>query len=247
MSTADRAAVIRAIQRLAEENGGIPLGQKRFQDETGTPAYVFRGGIWANWSDAVLEAGYIPQQLRQQVHDDDALLRYLAALTRKVGRFPSLGQRRLAKRADPAFPNSAVIEQRIGNSAQQVYRLREFIERTHEFADIAALLPVVPEMPAQEEPEDDGVEDQPVPGYVYLVRSGKFHKIGRSNDHGRRTYEIGLQLPEKLEVVHNIETDDAVGIERYWHERFRDRRSNGEWFALTKADVRAFKRRRTFM
>jgi hypothetical protein len=39
----------------------------------------------------------------------------------------------------------------------------------------------------------------------------EFHKIGRSNDHGRRSYEIGLQLPEKLEVVHTIETDDAVG------------------------------------
>ncbi|POX88278.1 hypothetical protein C3477_29365 [Mycobacterium kansasii] len=155
----------------------------------------------------------------------------------------------MAKKADPTFPNSNVIEKRLGNTRQQIERLRDFIERTPEFADVASLLPVVADEPVAEsaEADDDPDAAQPVPGYVYLVRSGKFHKIGRSNDHGRRAYEIGLQLPEKLEVVHTIETDDAVGIERYWHERFRDRRRNGEWFVLTKADVAAFKRRRMFM
>ncbi|VBA55317.1 hypothetical protein LAUMK191_03325 [Mycobacterium attenuatum] len=227
----------------------MPVGQRRFRDETGIPAYVFRGGLWANWRDAVLEAGYAPHQLQQQVHDDDALLRYLAELTREVGRLPSLGHRRMAKKADPAFPNSNVLEKRLGNTRQQIERLRDFAARTPEFADVAALLPDVADEPVLElDVPDDGPDAaQPVPGSVYLVRSGKYHKIGRSNDHGRRAYEIGLQLPEKLEVVHTIDTDDAVGIERYWHERFKDRRRNGEWFLLTKADVAAFKRRRLFM
>lgn len=197
----------------------------------------------------MLEAGYAPHQLQQQVHDDDALLRYLAELTRMVGRLPSLGHRRMAKKADPAFPNSNVLEKRLGTTRQQIERLRDFVERTPEFADVAALLPAVTDEPLAEHAEADYDPDatRPVPGYVYLVRSGKYHKIGRSNDHGRRAYEIGLQLPEKVEVVHTIETDDAVGIERYWHERFRDRRRNGEWFLLSKADIAAFKRRRLFM
>ncbi|WP_077090674.1 GIY-YIG nuclease family protein [Mycobacterium rhizamassiliense] len=249
MSDVEKAAVIRAIRRLAEENGGVPVGQTRFVAETGMPLYLFRGGLWANWGDAVSEAGYVPRQLQQQIYDDDDLLRYLAELTRQVRRLPSLGQRRMAKKADPTFPNSNVIEKRLGNTKQQIDRLRDFIERTPEFADVASLLPdmVVEALAKLPEETDDPDAAQPVPGYVYLVRSGKFHKIGRSNDHGRRSYEIGLQLPEKLEVVHTIGTDDAVGIERYWHERFRDRRRNGEWFELTKADVAAFKRRRLFM
>jgi hypothetical protein len=53
---------------------------------------------------------------------------------------------------------------------------------------------------------------------------------------------VGIQLSEKLQPVHYIKTDDPVGIENYWHSRFAGQRKEGEWFALTAEDVRAFKR-----
>ena len=81
-------------------------------------------------------------------------------------------------------------------------------------------------------------------GFVYLIKSGKYYKIGRSNNADRRAYELRLQLPEEVKVIHKIKTDDPIGIEEYWHKRFKEKRKGGEWFELTRQDVEIFKRRK---
>ena len=84
-------------------------------------------------------------------------------------------------------------------------------------------------------------DDRPI-GYVYLFKSGRYYKIGKSNSAGRREYELSRQLPEGLKRIHIIRTDDPSGIEKYWHERFATKHKHGEWFDLDAADIRAFKR-----
>ena len=79
---------------------------------------------------------------------------------------------------------------------------------------------------------------------MYLLKSGRYYKIGRSISPGRREYELAIHLPERVKTVHTIKTDDPVGIEAYWHQRFSDRRKNGEWFELRREDVSAFRRRK---
>ena len=81
-------------------------------------------------------------------------------------------------------------------------------------------------------------------GSVYLYKSGKHYKIGRTNDLKRRDREIKLQLPIEAELIHRIITDDPVGIEKYWHSRFSENRLNGEWFNLSASDFKAFRRRK---
>jgi len=78
-------------------------------------------------------------------------------------------------------------------------------------------------------------------GHVYLLRAGSYYKIGMSRDFESRFDQIRLQLPFAVKEVHRIETDDPEGIERYWHERFSKKRTNGEWFELSDEDVRIFR------
>jgi hypothetical protein len=80
-------------------------------------------------------------------------------------------------------------------------------------------------------------------GLLKLGRE-KRYKIGKAVLVERRTDQISQQLPENLELVHAIRTDDAYGIEDYWHRRFTTKNTKGEWFSLSRHDVEAFKRRK---
>jgi hypothetical protein len=117
-------------------------------------------------------------------------------------------------------------------------RLRQWIGDKDGFADVEAMLPTEAGLPVGE-PGGPGSE-----GLVYLLRSGSYYKIGRSDEIERRLKEITVALPEAVTLVHAIRTDDPSGIEAYWHRRFAERRANGEWFKLSPTDVAAFKRRK---
>jgi len=143
------------------------------------------------------------------------------------------------------FSSVKTVRTRIGGKQEVVSRLREFAKSHDDFADVHEILSAeMGNEPDLEPAENVAAQSN---GTVYLIKSGRYHKIGRTNAIGRREYEIGLQLLERFVLVHSFETDDPAGIERYWHDRFRDRRQNGEWFLLSKTDVAAFKRRRRFM
>jgi len=72
--------------------------------------------------------------------------------------------------------------------------------------------------------------------HVYLLKSGRYYKIGRSNAVERRERELAWSTRSKRTI--------PLGNESYWHRRFEGRRKNGEWFELTTQDVVAFRRRK---
>ena len=165
----------------------------------------------------------------------------MAQVVRDFGHFPTDAELRLRKRTDPATPHPTVFRRRLGSTDDQIDALHNWVFEHDEWSDVAEILRPLVRSKAM---DGAAVSHRTVFGSVYLFKSGDYYKVGRSNHVGRRAYEVALQLPERLDVLHAIETDDPEGIEAYWHRRFAARRENGEWFKLTSEDLTAFKRRR---
>lgn len=237
--------ILLAIKREAAANGGVPLGKGRFHAITGIRQSSWLGRYWARWSDAVAEAGFAPNTWSSQGSSDRELVQKLAVLALALGHYPTSAERNLFKNTDPTFPRSETFEDRLGNRQTQLTLLRDFALANVEFSPVYDM--VGPLLPTATLGGGTAASGLGITGSIYLMKSGAHYKIGYSSHVGRRSYEVALQLPEKLVVVHEIDTDDPEGIEAYWHSRFASKRANGEWFTLTEADVAAFKRRKSFM
>lgn len=244
----DKQYILAEITRTARINGGLPLGQGKFLKETGIKTSDWSGKYWARWGEAVREAGFEPNQM-QSAYDDDMLMESLISMMRELGHFPVRNELRLKARKDPSFPNEKTFARLGGGLGRQLAaRVRSYCASRTGYGDVLALCSNVPvpgefKVDSNIKVESDINEGRNF-GFAYLMKSGRFYKIGRTNAVGRREYELGIQLPERANVIHQIRTDDPVGIEEYWHKRFGAKRKNGEWFDLSTSDVGAFTRRK---
>ena len=235
-----KAHILAEIRRVAEASGGVPPGKGRFFAEAGIKETDWLGKHWARWSDAIKEAGFIPNTLTPG-YGEDFLLGKLASLAKELGHFPGRTEVQLKARGDGGFP-AATTCQRLGLKHELAAKLKNYCEARAGHEDVVGYCAALSGKPKEPETSESPAHEEF--GYVYLLRSGRFYKIGRSNAVGRRERELAIQLPEKAALVHSIKTDDPPGIEAYWHRRFQDRRKNGEWFELKPEDLAAFKRRR---
>jgi hypothetical protein len=245
--------ILDQIKRTAVANGGVPLGVARFLQETGIKDSDWRGKIWARWGDAIREAGFEPYQL-QTAYSEDLLIEKFISLARDLGRFPVSAELRMRARSNDSFPSHTVWATRFGSRRQLATKILDYCKGRAGYEDVIALCaPKADEHQQPQEPErDDGSSVNSAAttkqGYVYLglLKLGreKRYKIGKAVLVERRRDQISLQLPEDLDLVHAINTDDAYGIEEYWHKRFAAKNTKGEWFSLSREDVQAFKRRR---
>jgi hypothetical protein len=172
----------------------------------------------------------------------------MAKLVRQYRRYPTVSEILIEKRNNPAIPGPKAVAGKVGGRAEAIRKVRDYCSSKQDYADVAAIL-------AQEavaaEPENGTDENKSEAGklrpsgYVYLVKSGKLYKIGCSENHWRRKGELHKQTSEGITEIHTIAAiDDAQGIEKYWHERFKEKRQHGEWFDLSAEDISAFKKRK---
>lgn len=234
-----RELILSEIKRLAEENGGTPPGQRVFEKETGITRGRWRGKLWVTWSDAIEEAGYQANSVTAELDPEEVLDCYEEAC-RHFRHAPTSAEWQFFARERPGFVGIHSFRRVFGDIAGVNSALRDRALARGD-TELLALLPEVETSPVL--PLATSTSKLPE-GWVYLLRSGDYFKIGRSEELEKRVKQISIALPDKVELVHAIRTDDPVGIEAYWHRRFTDRRANGEWFRLSAADVKAFKRRK---
>jgi hypothetical protein len=236
--------ILAEVKRTAQENGGKPLGKGRFESVTGiTPRDWLR--YWARFGDMQREAGFEPNQL-QGAYDDEYILEKMVSLMRELGVFPTIAERRRKAMNDPDFPSHSVFE-RLGNRDTLISKLYIYCKDRPGYEDAIEIIVPLYKVPGSSNDMNIPVQDVRY-GFVYLVKGhpGEY-KIGRTNLVDRRLSELGATASIQQSLIHEIKTDDPAGIEAYWHRRFQGKRMRGEWFKLTAADVRAFKRwRRIF-
>lgn len=237
----DKEHILNEIKRTTYANAGTPLGRSRFCEETGIREVDWKGKYWINWSDAIKEAGFKPNNFNKAT-DEEVLLNKVAIFIRELGHFPQRAELVMKRNSDASFPSEKTLR-RWGIKSLFAKAVHEWCSDKHEWSDVATICEEVKSTTTENisEPIPDGSEQN---GFVYLMKSGKHYKIGRTNALDRRQYEIGLQLPLGITPIHSIATDDPSGIEAYWHHRFKDKRMNGEWFNLNPKDVAIFKKRK---
>lgn len=232
--------IISEIKRTTVENGGSPLGKDRFQKEIGIRFSDWYGKFWSRWGDALIEAGYEPNTFKGS-YSDEYVIEKMISLISELGYYPVAGELRIKAKNDKDFPTHNVFS-RVGRKAELAQKVINYCSKYNGFDDVIKICEPISK--AQKQEPEISEKDKLSVGVVYLMKSGRFYKLGRSNAVERRKYDIGIKLPEDLKIIHTVKTDDPSGIEAYWHKRFEKKRKGGEWFDLAANDINAFKRRK---
>jgi hypothetical protein len=234
--------ILDAIKRTAKENNGVGLGMEKFFESTGIKRTDWEGKHWIRWADAIKEAGFTPNTFSTPAFDMDWLLAQFADYIKYLNHYPTQPELKIKNHNDKKFPSLTTMKSRLGNKTETLEKLIEFCKTKSEYKEVLEICETELDGYKPNSAKDKIVEGEL--GVVYLMKSGKHYKIGKATHTGNRHYQLSIQLPEKVSLVHEIQTDDPFGIEKYWHGRFQDKRLNGEWFELTPSDIAAFKRRK---
>jgi hypothetical protein len=234
-------AIIKRIRELAAERGGH-VSFDVFVDESGIKANWLRGQEWfTGWNSLLSEIGLETRNFSVPRTPLSRIAEAVAVLIERDERWPTQDDLRRERARDRSFPSLRVIKphRKSGALAKLIVALGETPGQFAKASMIARK-----HLSAEMETVDAGPNER-VKGYVYMLRSGRRYKIGKSTDPSRRYREVRLELPDETHQVHTIPTDDPTGIEVYWHQRFSAKQiRNTEFFALDANDVQAFKRRK---
>jgi hypothetical protein len=95
--------ILQEIKRIALANGGKAPCRDAFYNATSINESDW-AKYWPRWSEAILEADLVPNQMKAG-YEADFLIEKLIALAREVGRFPVRNDFRMKTYNEPGFPS----------------------------------------------------------------------------------------------------------------------------------------------
>lgn len=235
--------ILKEIQKWAKKNGGLTPSEKIIREELRIPKWDWIT-YWTKITDLQSEAGLTPQGFDKTKYTKKDLCDEFIKLIREKKKWPSRDELDFKRRQDSSYPASGTFYKQLGLTRDLVSTILEYVKDKRGYDDVVNICNSVLEKYKNEGKiyEDDKVESGFVYGFVYLGLQHGDHKIGFTKDLDRRRDDITLLGSEPMTWIHEIETDDMRGVERYWHNRFKSKWLRGEWYKLNSSDVKAFKR-----
>lgn len=242
--------ILAEIRKFVAGNGGVIPGERTFAAATRIKESAWKGKYWVRWTDAVREAGYDPNAMNQRIPDEN-ILEQLAEFISKLAYFPVRDEINMHARTAPGFPVWQTIKKRYGGMPQTAAALLEFSRKTGNtsLAKLCAARLERETLKSKRDAKNHPRQTAVKLGFVYLKYSPSLHlyKIGKADNADKRGAGISLLLPEDLVPKHEIRTDCPYILEKYWENRFRAKKKQGEWYDLNLEDIKSFKKRREFI
>jgi len=73
-------------------------------------------------------------------------------------------------------------------------------------------------------------------GYVYIVKSASYYKIGMTSRQSGRMSELRGLFPV-LRVINQFACNDRGRVESYLHKKYKKKQVTREWYKLDKEDI----------
>jgi len=235
--------ILKEIQKWAKENGGRTPSEKILREEIGIPKWNWIS-YWTKITNIQHDAGLVPHKFDKTKYTKKDLCDKFIKLIREKGKWPTRDELDFKRRHNSRFPASGTFYKNLGLTEDLAQTILEYIKDKQGHDDVASVCNSTVEKYKNPNGLEGETTERLTHGWVYLFKHGHYkqYRIGQTFDLLRRGKEIRIQLPERAILIHSIETVDPVGVETYWLNRFNSKRMNGDWFNLSHADVKEFKR-----
>jgi hypothetical protein len=183
-----REEIVELIKKMAASKGGN-VGMNAFIRESGVKDHEL--GLHGTWNELKREAGLETRNFLEPRTELASLLPPFARIVAQGGVWPTQDRLRRERTRDASFPSLKLYRAALRHP-DFYNQLLAYCRGQDELADV---IPIVLARQTSAEHNAVSSSDASVAGYVYMMRSARAYKIGRTNSPSRRHREVRLELP----------------------------------------------------